>query len=77
MDQYFVEEAIMSMTSHIIFIIITWKVLQAVNLDAFFRKGKIFEIRVLMILITIAIATSVSNFFLDLINWSSSLSYLF
>ncbi|WP_371925888.1 DUF1146 family protein [Halobacillus sp. A5] len=77
MDQYFVEEAIMSMTSHIIFIIITWKVLQAVNLDAFFRKGKVFEIRVLMILITIAIATSVSNFFLDLINWSSSITYLF
>ncbi|MCP3027588.1 DUF1146 family protein [Halobacillus sp. A5] len=67
----------MSMTSHIIFIIITWKVLQAVNLDAFFRKGKVFEIRVLMILITIAIATSVSNFFLDLINWSSSITYLF
>ncbi|MFC7062242.1 DUF1146 family protein [Halobacillus seohaensis] len=77
MDQYFVEDALLSMTSHIIFIIITWKVLQAVNLDAFFQKGRVFEIRVLMILITIAIATSVSNFFLDLITWSSSIAYLF
>ncbi|WP_082232678.1 DUF1146 family protein [Halobacillus massiliensis] len=77
MEQYFVEEAILSMTSHIIFIIITWKVLQAVNLDAFFRKGRVFEIRVLMILITIAIATSVSSFFIDLIRWSNSIAYLF
>ncbi|WP_079528263.1 DUF1146 family protein [Halobacillus hunanensis] len=77
MDQFLLQDALLSMTSHIIFIIITWKVLQAVNLDAFFRKGRIFEIRVLMILITIAIATSVSNFFLDLINWSNSLVYLF
>ncbi|WP_163527425.1 DUF1146 family protein [Halobacillus ihumii] len=77
MDQILLQDALLSMTSHIIFIIITWKVLQAVNLDAFFRKGRIFEIRVLMILITIAIATSVSNFFLDLINWSNSLVYLF
>ncbi|WP_173918585.1 DUF1146 family protein [Halobacillus sp. Marseille-Q1614] len=77
MEQYFVEEALLSMTSHVIFIIITWKVLQAVNLDAFFRKGRVFEIRVLMILITIAIATSVSNFFLDLIRWSNSIAYLF
>ncbi|MFD2922948.1 DUF1146 family protein [Halobacillus naozhouensis] len=77
MDQFLLQDALLSMTSHIIFIIITWKVLQAVNLDAFFRKGRVFEIRVLMILITIAIATSVSNFFLDLINWSNSLVYLF
>ncbi|UOR11264.1 DUF1146 family protein [Halobacillus amylolyticus] len=77
MDQFLLQDALLSMTSHIIFIIITWKVLQAVNLDAFLRKGRIFEIRVLMILITIAIATSVSNFFLDLINWSNSLVYLF
>ncbi|UOQ94949.1 DUF1146 family protein [Halobacillus shinanisalinarum] len=77
MDQFLLQDALLSMTSHIIFIIITWKVLQAVNLDAFFRKGRIFEIRVLMILITIAIATSVSNFFLDLISWSNSLVYLF
>ncbi|MCP3033428.1 DUF1146 family protein [Halobacillus sp. A1] len=77
MDQYFVEEALLSMTSHIIFIIITWKVLQAVNLEQLFRKDHVFEIRVFMILITIAIATSVSNFFLQLIEWSGSLVYLF
>ncbi|MFZ0474763.1 MAG: DUF1146 family protein, partial [Halobacillus sp.] len=52
MDQYFAEEAILSMTSHIIFIIITWRVLQSVNFDAFFRKQRVFEARVLIIFIT-------------------------
>ncbi|MFZ0370233.1 MAG: DUF1146 family protein [Halobacillus sp.] len=77
MDQYFAEEAILSMTSHIIFIIITWRVLQSVNFDAFFRKQRVFEARVLIIFITIAIGTTVSRFFLDFIAWSNSLVFLF
>ena len=77
MDQYFAEEAILSMTSHIIFIIITWRVLQSVNFDAFFRKHRVFEARVLIIFITIAIGTTVSRFFLDFIAWSNSLVFLF
>ncbi|MBN9655274.1 DUF1146 domain-containing protein [Halobacillus litoralis] len=77
MEQYFAEEAILSMTSHLIFIIITWRVLQSINFDAFFRKNKVFEARALLILVTIALGTTVSNFFLDFIKWSNSLIYLF
>ncbi|KHE68449.1 DUF1146 family protein [Halobacillus sp. BBL2006] len=77
MDQYFAEEAILSMTSHLIFIVITWRVLQSVNFDAFFRKNRVFEARILLIFITIALGTTVSNFFLDFIEWSNSLIYLF
>ncbi|MBX0357857.1 DUF1146 family protein [Halobacillus faecis] len=77
MEQYFAEEAILSMTSHLIFIIITWRVLQSINFDAFFRKNKVFEARALLIIITIALGTTVSNFFLDFIKWSNSLIYLF
>ncbi|CDQ18840.1 conserved hypothetical integral membrane protein [Halobacillus karajensis] len=77
MEQYFAEEAILSMTSHLIFIIITWRVLQSVNFDAFFRKNRVFEARALLIMVTIALGTTVSNFFLDFIKWSNSLVYLF
>ncbi|GEN54751.1 DUF1146 family protein [Halobacillus litoralis] len=77
MEQYFAEEAILSMTSHLIFIIITWRVLQSINFDAFFRKNKVFEARALLIIVTIALGTTVSNFFLDFIKWSNSLIYLF
>ncbi|MBN8235010.1 DUF1146 domain-containing protein [Halobacillus kuroshimensis] len=77
MEQYFAEEALMSMTSHLIFIIITWRALQSVNFDAFFRKNRVFEARALLIIITIALGTTVSNFFLDFLSWSNSLVYLF
>ncbi|MYL49490.1 DUF1146 domain-containing protein [Halobacillus litoralis] len=77
MEQYFAEEAILSMTSHLIFIIITWRVLQSINFDALFRKNKVFEARALLIIVTIALGTTVSNFFLDFIKWSNSLIYLF
>ncbi|WP_394218139.1 DUF1146 family protein [Halobacillus trueperi] len=77
MEQYFAEEAILSMTSHLIFIIITWRVLQSINFDAFFRKNKVFEARALLIIVTIALGTTVSNFFLDFMKWSNSLIYLF
>ncbi|RDY72301.1 DUF1146 family protein [Halobacillus sp. SY10] len=77
MEQYFAEEAILSMISHLIFIIITWRVLQSINFDAFFRKNKVFEARALLIIVTIALGTTVSNFFLDFIKWSNSLIYLF
>ncbi|MFQ3546625.1 DUF1146 family protein [Halobacillus rhizosphaerae] len=77
MDQYFAQNALLSMTSHIIFIIITWRVLQSLNFTGIFKKNRVFEARVLMIFLTIAIATTVSQFFLDLIAWSQSLVLLF
>ncbi|MGP4059152.1 DUF1146 family protein [Halobacillus litoralis] len=77
MEQYFAEEALLSMTSHLIFIVITWRVLQSVNFDAFFKKDRVFEARALIIMITIALGTAVSNFFLEFISWSNSLVYLF
>ncbi|SIS41276.1 DUF1146 family protein [Salimicrobium flavidum] len=77
MEDFFVQDALMSMTSHLVFIVITWYALQAVNLDGLFRKGKVFEARILVIFLTIAIGTTVSRFFLDFLSWSNSLIYLF
>ncbi|KGX93896.1 membrane protein [Pontibacillus halophilus JSM 076056 = DSM 19796] len=69
-------QSILNMISHIIFIIITWKSLQSLQLDGIFKKGRIFEARILVILVTIMIGTTVSNFFLDLLQWSQNLKYL-
>jgi uncharacterized integral membrane protein (TIGR02327 family) len=71
------QQALVGIISHIFFIIITWKVLQAVKIDPVIRKGRVFETRVLMIFITIMIGSSVSNFFLDYLQWSSQLMFLF
>ncbi|MDL4838856.1 DUF1146 family protein [Aquibacillus rhizosphaerae] len=71
------QDALISMISHIVFIIITWQVLQSLNFDQLFRKTRTYEARILIIFITIAIGTTVSNFFLDFLRWSEQLVYLF
>lgn len=77
MNQFLAQDALISMTSHLIFIVIAWRVIQSINFDAFFRKHRVFEARVFIVFITIALGTTVSNFFLDFISWSNSLIYLF
>ncbi|HLR66929.1 MAG TPA: DUF1146 family protein [Virgibacillus sp.] len=69
--------SIISMLSHVFFIYLTWQAVQSINIDYFIREGKVKEARVLMILVTIAVGTLVSNFILDIIQWSQDLIYLF
>ena len=70
-------QAMVNITSHIVFIIITWQVLQAVRLDEIFKKNRIFEARIFIVFITIVIGSTVSNFFIDLIHWTQQILYLF
>ncbi|MBJ3821901.1 DUF1146 domain-containing protein, partial [Salmonella enterica subsp. enterica serovar Typhimurium] len=53
-----------------------WALL-AVNIDPLIRKGKVIQARVLMIIITIAVGSTVSNFFLDYLYYSRQLQNLF
>ncbi|MFD1362037.1 DUF1146 family protein [Lentibacillus salinarum] len=69
--------AIVSMVSHLIFIYITWRVMTTINFDPLIRKGRETEARVLIVFITIFIGTGVSRFFLEFIQWSQDLMYLF
>ncbi|RCK12949.1 DUF1146 domain-containing protein [Bacillus licheniformis] len=48
-----------------------------VNIDPLIRKGKVIQARVLMIIITIAVGSTVSNFFLDYLYYSRQLQNLF
>ncbi|MET3684252.1 putative integral membrane protein (TIGR02327 family) [Alkalibacillus flavidus] len=69
-------DALIGITSHIIFIILAWKGLDAINIQALFKKNKEIESKLLWILLSIALGVTVSNFFLDFVNWSQKLSYL-
>ncbi|CDO05053.1 hypothetical protein BN988_03634 [Oceanobacillus picturae] len=69
--------AIVSMISHLIFIYLTWRVVQAINFDPLIRKGRAAEARVLLLLVTIVVGAGVSRFFLEILQWSSDLIYLF
>ncbi|MCD5324076.1 MULTISPECIES: DUF1146 family protein [Pontibacillus] len=69
-------QSLTNMISHIVFILITWRLLQALNLDGLIKKGRVFEARVLLMFLTITIGTAVSNFFLDYLQWSQNLKFL-
>jgi uncharacterized integral membrane protein (TIGR02327 family) len=73
----FGQQAIISIFSHLVFIAITFWALQAFNIEKLLKPNRVFQARVLVVLITIAMGSAVSNFFLDYLTWSRQLPMLF
>jgi uncharacterized integral membrane protein (TIGR02327 family) len=73
----FGQQALISILSHIIFIAVSWWALQAVPLEKIIRKNHVTQARVLYILLSIALGSIVSNFFLDYLLWSQQLPLIF
>lgn len=70
------QQALISMLAHLTSITIAWIALQSLNLDNLFKKNHVFQARVLYILLSIVIGSTVANFFLDYFFWSQQLPYL-
>lgn len=70
-------QALLSVIVHIIFLVVTWWALQSFRMDVFFKDPTDPRAKVLMILVTIAIGSIVGNFFMNYLNWSLQLKYLF
>ncbi|MFB7157065.1 MULTISPECIES: DUF1146 family protein [unclassified Lysinibacillus] len=71
------QEALIGILSHIFFIAITFYALQAFMLEKLFKKNKVFQVQLIYILLSIAVGSAVSNFFLQISKWSGNLPYLF
>ena len=69
----FGQMALLSILSHLVFIALTWWALQAIRFDKLLRPNRVFQARLLYILLSIFIGSSVSNFFLDYLQWSKQL----
>lgn len=69
--------SLIGMLSHVLFIYLTWIVIQSINFDHFFHKNRVTEARIFIIFVTIAIGTTVSRFVLDIIQWSQDIIYIF
>jgi uncharacterized integral membrane protein (TIGR02327 family) len=69
--------ALISMVVNLAFMIVTWWALQALNIEKLIKPGKVIQARLLLILLTIAIGSMVSSFFLDYFLWSQQLPMLF
>ena len=65
--------ALFSIFSHLVFIALAWWALQSIRLDKLLKTNHVFQARLLYILLAIAIGSSVSNFFLDYLQWSRQL----
>lgn len=73
----FGQQALLGMIVHLCFITITWWALQALNFDKLLRPKRVLQARILFVLVTIAIGSAVSNFFLDYLGLANQLSYMF
>ncbi|WP_062108482.1 DUF1146 family protein [Bacillus niameyensis] len=71
------QQALLTLFSHLFFIGISFFALQALHFDKFIKANRVFQARLLYILLTIVIGTTVSNFFLDYLYWSRQIQFLF
>ncbi|KYD29831.1 DUF1146 domain-containing protein [Geobacillus sp. NFOSA3] len=71
------QQALVSIVVHLVFIAITWWTLQGVRLEMIIKPNRVFQGRLLYILLTIMIGSTVANFFLDYLSWSKQLPFLF
>jgi uncharacterized integral membrane protein (TIGR02327 family) len=65
--------ALVSILSHLVFIALSWWALQAIRLEKLLRPNHVLQARILYILLAIFLGSSVSNFFLDYLQWSRQL----
>lgn len=68
---------LLAIVSHVFFIGISFFALQAIMPQAIIRKNRVMQAQLLYILVSIAIGSTVSNFFLDLSYWSGRLPFIF
>jgi uncharacterized integral membrane protein (TIGR02327 family) len=77
MVSQFGQQALLSILSHLVFIAITFWALQALRFEKLMKPNRVFQARLLYVLMTIAIGSTVSNFFLDYLLWSQQLPMVF
>nr|WP_174734275.1 DUF1146 family protein [Mesobacillus harenae] len=73
----FGSQALISIMSHLVFIGLAWWALQALNFEKMLRSNHVLQARVLYIFTTVALGSTVSNFFLDYLQWSQQLPLIF
>lgn len=71
------QEALIHIIVNLFFLVIVWWCLQAFRFDVFLREPDSPKAKLFTILVTIAIAHLVSSFFIDYLNVSLMLRYLF
>lgn len=71
------EQPIMIIISHLLFIVITFWALQAIQYEKWLKKNHVMQARLLFVLLSVAIGYTVSKFLLEYLAASKQLVNLF
>ena len=71
------QQAIINVLAYIIFIGMALYALQGLRIEQLFKKGKTFQIQLFYIFMSIAIGSTVADFFLNFLDWSQTIPYIF
>ena len=71
------QQALMSILAYIIFIGMALYALQGLRIEQLFKKGKTFQIQLFYILMSIVIGSIAADFFINFLNWSQTIPYIF
>lgn len=74
--EYLGQFAIVHLILHVICICIAYWSINALRLDQLFKKGYPKQVQVALIFIAILLGTSMSNFIIDLLQFSTQIQYL-
>ncbi|UEX90693.1 DUF1146 family protein [Staphylococcus ratti] len=75
--EYLGQFAVVHLIMHVLCICVAYWFLNAIRLDQFFKKGYPLQVQVAMIFVAILLGTSVSDFIIDLLQFSTQIQYLF
>ncbi|MCH4325076.1 DUF1146 family protein [Staphylococcus haemolyticus] len=74
---YIGQFAIVHLILHVLCICIAYWVLNALKLDQFFKKGYATQVQVCLMFLAVLLGTAVSNFLIDLLQFSTQVKFLF
>ena len=74
--EYLGQFSIVHLILHVVCICIAYWALNAVRLEQFFKKGYPLQVQICMIFFFFLLGTAVSNFIVDLLQYSTQIKYL-
>lgn len=74
---YIGQFAIVHLILHVLCICIAYWALKSLKLDQFFKKGYATQVQVCLMFLAVLLGTAVSNFLIDLLQFSTQVKFLF
>ncbi len=74
---YIGQFAIVHLILHVLCICIAYWALNSLKLDQFFKKGYATQVQVCLMFLAVLLGTAVSNFLIDLLQFSTQVNFLF